>query len=64
MLDYLKRLNDNSFNTSVLLSEFKTFMSQYFDTSIILSSNFINKIDFIRENYRNKAAHPPKNAKV
>jgi len=61
MLDYLKRLNDNSFNTSVLLSEFKTFMSQYFDTSIILSSNFINKIDFIRENYRNKAAHPDRN---
>jgi len=61
MLEYLKRLNDTSFNSSVLFSEFKTFINQYFECTVILSSDFINKIDFIRENYRNKAAHPDRN---
>ncbi len=61
MLEYLKRMNDNSYSSSVLLSDFKIFISQYFDISIILQNDFIEKIDFIRENYRNKAAHPEKN---
>jgi len=61
MLEYLKRLNDISFSSSVLFSEFKTFINQYFESSVILSSDFINKIDFVRENYRNKAAHPDRN---
>ncbi len=62
MLEYLKRLNDVAFNSSCLLSELKTFINQIFDVSVILNLNFINKIDFVRENYRNKAAHPDRNS--
>ncbi len=61
MLEYLKRLNDTSFISSTLLCEFKTFINQTFDVSVILNPDFINKIDFVRENYRNKAAHPDRN---
>ncbi len=62
MLDYLKRIDETAYQVSILLSNFKIFIDYYFDTTIILQNNFLNKIDFVRENYRNKAAHPDKNS--
>lgn len=57
MLTFLKRINDSSYTASVLFSDFKNFINEQFELNI-LDNVFLNKIDNIRKNYRNKAAHP------
>lgn len=55
MLDIIKKI---PVATTSLFSEFKAYLNTKFDISVITNNDLIEKIDFIRINYRNKAAHP------
>jgi len=61
IITFLKNVDDANFASSLLINDFKNFIDTIFDKNKILEQSFINKIDFVRENYRNKAAHPDKN---
>jgi len=61
IIAFLKNSIDTNFSSSLLFNDFKNFIDTIFDKNKILEQSFIDKIDFVRENYRNKAAHPDKN---
>ena len=47
----------NTLQESELLQDFKKFVNKYFDERI-LAREFINDLEKIRDEFRNKAAHP------
>jgi hypothetical protein len=57
MLFIMNLLNDNSIATSSpILIDFRAFIQNYFEDNI-MDLNFLNDLDKIKDNYRNKSAH-------
>ncbi len=48
---------ENTLKTSPLLQEFKAFIIKYFRGNLILSKEYLRRIENIVENFRNKCAH-------
>ena len=55
MIDILRKVN---VATTLLFADFKIYIQNRYDLSIILDNTLLDEIDFIRDEYRNQAAHP------
>ena len=56
IMSYLKE-GGNTLKNSKLLQHFRAFVVKYFEKQI-LANDFLNDLDKIRDEFRNKAAHP------
>jgi 16S rRNA A1518/A1519 N6-dimethyltransferase RsmA/KsgA/DIM1 with predicted DNA glycosylase/AP lyase activity len=59
METYLRYLNGDTVNKSPVLQDIKSFVLDYFENNI-LDLKFLDELKRIKDNYRNKAAHPNK----
>jgi hypothetical protein len=57
METYLRYLNGVTVNKSLVLQDIKKFFLNYFENNI-LDLKFLDELKRIKNDYRNKAAHP------
>ena len=60
MMNFILRLaaGKNTVETSPLLQEFKAFVIKYFGGNLLLSQEYLRRIQDTVDNFRNKCAHP------